>query len=373
VNPFKYGCIVDGGYFCARPKLAKQLSDYIASGQNLVVQGERRIGKSSLVTNTIAKIRGYRMLYVDFMDVRTVADVCNQIADALARFEAEDSFFKRTVAMLSHLRPTVTVDAMTGMPTISVDSRAAQDTSSVNTMLNAIADHVKGRKACVVFDEFQDILEVRDGKRIIAMMRSKIQFLSDTPFIFLGSARNAMLDIFMSPKSPFYKSATVFDVNPIPDEDFYRFISGRFKTGGRRLSRDVFAKMLAFARRTPGDVQEYCDAVWQVTSSGDEVTDGSLELALRRIFERESSSFSAFARRLTDIQFRVLRTLAVLGGEHPLSGEFLRMADVANSASVKRALNALSAADLIYNIGGEYKFVSPFFREWVRRIKARGN
>ena len=49
------------------------------------------------------------------------------------------------------------------------------------------------------------------------------------------------------------------------------------------------------------------------------------------------------------------------------------MKDVANSASVKRALNALSAADLIYNIGGEYKFVSPFFREWVRRIKARGN
>lgn len=367
MNPFKYGCIVEGGYFCARPRLAKQLSDYIVAGQNLVMQGERRMGKSSLVTNTVAKMRGYRMLYADFMDVRTVADVCNQIADALARFEAEDSLFKRTVSLLSHLRPTVTVDAMTGMPTISVDSRSAQNTASVNTVMNVVADHVKGRKACVVFDEFQDILELKDGERILAMMRSKIQFLSQTSFVFLGSARNAMLDIFMSPKSPFYKSATIFDVEAIPDGDFYRFISDRFRTGGRTISREVFQEILSFTRRTPGDVQEYCDAAWQVTSSGDEVTPSVLEASLKRIFEREGATFSSFARRLTDIQLRVLRSLAVLGGAHPLSGDFLRYSDVANTASVKRALNALCSADLVYCLDGEYKFVSPFFREWIKR------
>ena len=367
MNPFKYGCIVQGGYFCARPKLAGQLSDYITSGQNLVIQGERRMGKSSLVTNTIAKMRGYKMLYADFMDVRTLADVCNQIADALARFEADDSLFKRTVTMLSHLRPVMSVDAMTGMPTISVDSRSARDTASVNTMMNALSAHVKGRKVCVVFDEFQDILSLKDGDRVLAMMRSKIQFLPETPFVFLGSARNSMLDIFLSPKSPFYKSATTFDVDVIPDGDFYRFISGRFKTGDRTISREVFQDILSFARRTPGDVQEYCDAAWQVTSTGDEVTAEVLEAALQRIFEREGASFSSFARRLTDIQLRVLRSLSVLGGSHPLSGEFLRSADVTNSASVKRALNALCAADLVYLLDGEYRFVSPFFREWVRR------
>ena len=49
MNAFKYGCSVEGENFCARPDLSKSLSNYIESGQNLVIQGERRIGKTSLV------------------------------------------------------------------------------------------------------------------------------------------------------------------------------------------------------------------------------------------------------------------------------------------------------------------------------------
>ena len=47
--PFRYGCVVDGEYFCPRPELERQLRRYAESGQNLVIQGERRMGKTSLV------------------------------------------------------------------------------------------------------------------------------------------------------------------------------------------------------------------------------------------------------------------------------------------------------------------------------------
>lgn len=367
MNPFKYGCIVDGKNFCSRPRLARQMAEYVRSGQNLVIQGERRIGKSSLVTNTVRAMKGYRLLYADFMDVRTVADICNQIADALCTFESGDSLLRKTFGLLSHLRPVITVDSNTGMPTISVDARAAENPASVNTMMNAIAEHVKGRKVCVVFDEFQDVLGVRGGERVLAMMRSKIQFLSSTPFVFLGSARNRMLDIFMSPDSPFYKSATLFDVDEIPDDDFYRFISERFATGRRKLPRPLFDSILAFVSRTSGDVQEYCDAIWQVTVPGARIAECDLEAALQRIFARESAAFSTFCHPLTDIQFRVLKALARLGGTHPLSGEFLGEAAVSNTATVRRSLTALCAARLVYVVANEYKFASPFFREWIRR------
>ena len=367
MNPFKYGCIVDGENFCARPKLAREMVGYVRSGQNLVIQGERRIGKSSLVTNVVRGMRGYRLLYADFMDVRTVTDICNQIADALCMFESGDSVFRKTFGLLSHLRPVITVDSNTGMPTISVDARASESPSSINTMMNAISEHVKGRKVCVVFDEFQDVLSVKGGERVLAMMRSKIQFLSDTSFVFLGSARNRMLDIFMSPDSPFYKSATVFDVGTIPDDDFYGFISGRFAKGGRKLPRQMFDAILEFVNRTSGDVQEYCDAIWQSTSDGCVITETDAESALRRIFARESGAFSTFCHQLTDIQFRVLKALARVGGHHPLSGEFLEAARVTNTATVKRALTALCNARLVYVLEGEYRFASPFFREWIRR------
>jgi AAA+ ATPase superfamily predicted ATPase len=164
MNAFKYGCSVDGENFCARPDLSKSLSTYVESGQNLVIQGERRIGKTSLVKETVSSMRGWSMLYADFMGVKSVTDVCNRVADALARFDSSDSFMRRIFAALVHLRPVATVDAMTGLPTISVDARASAAPSSVNTVMNAVEAHVKGRKACVVFDEFQDILDVKDGE-----------------------------------------------------------------------------------------------------------------------------------------------------------------------------------------------------------------
>ena len=367
MSPFKYGCIVEGRDFCARPALARQLAEYVRSGQNLVIQGERRIGKSSLVTNVIRGMKGYRLLYADFMDVRTVTDVCNQIADALCTFESGDSVFRKTFGMLAHLRPVITVDANTGMPTITVDAKASESPASINTMMNAVAEHVKGRKVCVVFDEFQDVLSVKGGERVLAMMRAKIQFLSETPFVFLGSARTRMLDIFMSPDSPFYKSATVFDVGTIPDDDFYRFISGRFATGDRKLPRHLFDAILEFVNRTSGDVQEYCDAIWQTTSDGCTVGESDVEKALQRIFAREGETFSTFCHQLTDIQFRVLGSLARLGGRHPLSGEFLENARVTSTATVKRSLVSLCNLRLIYVFADEYRFASPFFREWIRR------
>ena len=42
MEPFKFGCIVGGDHYCARPQLEKELKRHIVGGQNLVIQGERR-------------------------------------------------------------------------------------------------------------------------------------------------------------------------------------------------------------------------------------------------------------------------------------------------------------------------------------------
>ena len=367
MNAFKYGCSVEGENFCARPDLSRSLANYVKSGQNLVIQGERRIGKTSLVKETVSSMRGWSILYADFMGVKSVPDVCNRLADALARFDSSDSFMRKIFAALAHLRPVATIDPMTGLPSVTVDARASSSPTSVNAVMNAVEAHVKGRRACVVFDEFQDILDVKDGEQMLALMRSRIQFMSHTAFVFLGSARNAMMDIFMSPKSPFYKSAAVFDVGTIPDDDFFEFAKARFATGRRRLSRELFDRILEFVGRTSGDVQEMCDAIWQMSEPGDRLDDGHFEKGLSFVFDRENSVYAMFVKPLTDIQLRVLRALAVLGGAHPLSGAFLDEARLTNTATVRRSLTALEKTGLVYLGPSGWRFSSPFFGEWVRR------
>lgn len=365
MNPFKYGCIVDGDDFCARKELSAQLLDYVRRGQNIVIQGERRIGKSSLVYNTLKGQKKYKPIMIDLMGVKSTVDICNRIADALTRFDSSDGFFRRTMSLLAHLRPIITVDAMTGMPTISVDHSAGSAPESLAVAMNAVASHVEDKNACVVLDEFQDVAELKDGDQILAIMRGKIQYMNKTSFIFLGSARNQMADIFMLPSSPFYKSALVFEVGEMPVDDFYRFLAARFLTGARKLPRVLFDKMWETVSHITGDIQELCDAIWQVSSAGMTLDDDMLQKALAVIFAREGAAYQMFIKQLTDIQFRVLKTLAVAGGNHPNSSAFLELSHVSVHASVTRALHSLSNAGLIYPIGGQYHFASPFFKTWL--------
>ena len=56
VNPFRHGCAVDGEYFCPRPELERQLMSFAESGQNVVVHGERRMGKTSLIKSSRSRV-----------------------------------------------------------------------------------------------------------------------------------------------------------------------------------------------------------------------------------------------------------------------------------------------------------------------------
>ena len=79
MNPFRYGCIVAGENYCPRRELQRQLKELIVSGQNVVVQGPRRMGKTSLVGETVRSIRGMRMVYVDLFCARTAAEFCRRV------------------------------------------------------------------------------------------------------------------------------------------------------------------------------------------------------------------------------------------------------------------------------------------------------
>lgn len=69
MNPFQYGCVVGGENFCPRPELERQLREFAAAGQNLVIQGARRMGKTSLVQRAIGGMRNMRLVYADLYGI----------------------------------------------------------------------------------------------------------------------------------------------------------------------------------------------------------------------------------------------------------------------------------------------------------------
>ena len=52
-NPFVYGKIVSGEYFCNRDKEVKELAAEIITCQNIIIFSPRRYGKTSLIRQII--------------------------------------------------------------------------------------------------------------------------------------------------------------------------------------------------------------------------------------------------------------------------------------------------------------------------------
>lgn len=366
-SPFRYGSVVEGDFFCPRKDLERQLVGYAKSGQNLVIYGERRMGKTSLVRKAIGGLAGSKLLYIDLYYIRSLADFCQRVLNGVADVKDKEPFLKRAMELVSRLRPTLGIDTKDGTPVISIDERLADQPESLRVAMGAIEKLARENGLCVIFDEFQDILKIQENPwGILAEMRSMIQFQSDTPYFYLGSVRNDMLKIFSDPDSPFFKSALPFEVGPIDKVEFVKFLQRRFRDGGRLAAPEFLSKVIDFADGVSGDVQELCDALWERTVAGSGVGEADLPAAFDCIFARESAGFEVTIDRLTPKQLRVLRALAANSEAKVFSSDFMEEARMTNSGAMKKTIDRFVADRIVFLRKGSYRFFNPFFKVWIQ-------
>ncbi len=365
MNPFKYGQVVSAEDFCPRPDLMKQVLEFIKSGQNIVLEGERRTGKTSLIYEAVRRNKKQSILYVDLLEIKDVDDLCKRMVKAIISFEKEAGFLEKIFRALTQLRPTISVEPLTGEPSISLESVEPLQPDSINSILDLIKNIHKRQAIVVMFDEFQDVLNLSSRKEVLAILRSKIQFQGKIPYVFAGSVRNQMHDIFTNPDSPFFKSAIPIEVGPLGCNHFKRFLRNKFSTGKRTINDDVLDIAFEIAGDLPGDVQQFCGALWDTTSEKERIDEKAIPSAMHLIFSREAKGYETALVQLTAHQLRCLLGLARIGGSAPFSGAFLKGVGISSSASVKKALERLVRLKVIYRHSGEFKFVNPFFKAWL--------
>jgi hypothetical protein len=365
MNPFKYGTIVSGRDFCGRKALLKQITGYIESSQNIVVLGERRVGKSSTVYEAFLKCKMDRLLYVDLLGIKSIDALCRRILRAIVILEQETGWFDKIVKTLSYLRPSISVDPITSMPTVSFDASVEMKANSIPEVFTLIESLHKKKRLVVVFDEFQDILNLEDSHEALSLLRSKIQFHTGIPYLFVGSIRHKMDEIFTNHDSPFFKSAIPLTVGPLPYDEFSQFLRKKFAMGHRKTDDEVLEKVFEIANEIPGDIQQLCEALWEVSSEKQIISLDKLKSALELIFAREQKSYENYISLLTDIQLRCLMAVAKEGGKGVFSASFMKSAGFSNPSSVRRAIIRLLKLNILFESGGEYRFINPFFRAWL--------
>jgi len=365
MNPFKYGSIVLERDFCGREDLLKQIAGHIKAAQNIVVLGERRIGKSSLVYEAVGRLKGTGLLYVDILGIKSVDALCKRILRAIVTIEKKASWLTRMLKTLSYLRPAITIDPVTSMPVISFDASVELTVNSIQEVLDLLESIGRKRRFVVVFDEFQDIQKIGDADESIALLRSKIQFHKLIPYIFIGSIRHRMDELFISPDSAFFKSAIPITVGPLPYEEFSRFLTRKFEKGRRKVCDETLKRVFEIANDITGDIQQLCEALWEVTSERETVAPANLQSAIELIFAREQKSYETYIGLLTDLQFKCLTALAREGGKNVYSMKLLKMIGSHSSASVNRAITRMIDINILFKSGKEVRFVNPFFKAWL--------
>ena len=365
MNPFKYGTIVLGNDFCGRKELLKQITAHMETSQNIVLIGERRIGKSSLVFEAVRKLSGTDILYMDLLGIKSVDALCKRMLRAIVTLEKKASWTAKILQTLSYLKPTVSVDPITSLPVVSFDASVELKADSIQEVLDLIESMAQKKRFVVVFDEFQDILKINDADEAIALLRSKIQFHSNIPYVFVGSIRQKMDEIFISPNSAFFKSAIPITVDSLPYEEFSKFLIKKFKSGKRKVLPETLKQVFSIANNVTGDIQQLCEVLWEVSSVNDVVSPGKLKAALELTFAREQKSYEAFVGLLTDFQFKCLSALARQSGKKVYSMDFVKAVGLHSTASVSRAITRMIDINILFKRGKEIRFVNPFFRAWL--------
>lgn len=365
MNPFIYGKIVEEQNFCHRSPLLSELGSCIESGQNLVIYGRRRVGKSSLVLNAGKQFSERQMFRVDLFFTKDAAMFLEYCSNALFSFTNQrKGLLEKGMGALQRIRPRIEFDPNTGTPSFSFSVSKNEKGLLLNTVddfFEFLGNEFQKDELIVCFDEFQTVLNYPEADVLLAKVRGKIQYHT-FPYIFTGSDRSGLKSIFSLPQSPFYKSVRPIEVPGIPRDDFQPFLDEKFKSGLREVLPAVWDEI--FKLEVPGDIQQLCAALWECSSLDSEIDAAVLQQACDRIFSQEIEGFRSLLGGLTALQLRVLKFVAKNGAQNLYSIES-QQAIGSSGSSIRRSMTALGGKWILVNDGDGIYFNNPFLQQFL--------
>jgi uncharacterized protein len=369
-NPFVFGQVIRPGFaYCPRPDLEHTLLSHCGAGRRVVLLGDRRMGKSSLVINALAG-SGQSLLEIDLRGVGSIHGFCSRISAAINEHGVPTGFMRGLKGSFQEVKIGPSWLSAKFVP-------AHLDVAS--ELLGRLHGASEGGSLIVFFDEFQDLAEnlpPTESKELLGLLRATIQRHHRTAYVFAGSARPSMSDLFTEHDSPFYQTAVPLSVGPIPRTNMQEFLVRQFRLGDRKLARGTAETMIAVAGASPHDVQLFAFYVWSRSERGlidSEALRTALGDMLAQVGPRaEDVWFSA-----TPAQRRLLSVLASMpGGQGQISShEFLQRASFARNSSALAAARPFLAGRnaLLEKTGSTVRYRERWVRLWVlRQLTAEG-
>ena len=368
-NPFKFGKEVSGDDFCNREEEIAELTQDIRNSANVLLYSPRRYGKTSLIKRVLEIVskEGFLTVYIDLYPAITKEKFIEIYARAISKVvqgnvEKVISWIKR---MVPKLVPKVVIRGEGSEMEFEFD-KSQPYSPILADLFKAVHNRAKStdKPAVVVFDEFQEINNYPDDE-IEREMRSVFQTHSNVSYIYMGSKRHIMQDMFESTNRPFYRSTKHIPLNKISKNAFSEFIARKFRLGNYAIKSDCISKVLEISECHPFYTQQLCYFLWEQEVEKKTVSEESIRSALRRLLEIENQSFINLWESLSPKQRELVVAITIDNPPSIFSKQFLQKHSLGSTSSIQKAIKKLLQREVLLKENGRYIFEDVFFKRWV--------
>jgi len=368
-NPFITSGYVSADYFCDRRQESERLVREVMNGNNLALVSTRRMGKTGLIRHCFQfpEIqKNYYTFFIDIYDSRSLRDLAFALSKEILEVlkpvgkKALQSFWE----CMKSLQASISFD-VNGVPSLNLGLGDIQ--APANTLDEIFRYLGQADKPCLVaIDEFQQITKYVEGN-VEATLRTYVQHCNNARFIFAGSQRHIMGNMFLTASRPFYQSVSMIHLDSIPLEEYVTFTCLHFERGGKAIEKEAVAVIYEQFEGITWYIQKVLNILYDMTPERGVCRVGMVEDAIRQIVDSFRYTYSEILFRLPEKQKELLIAITKEGKAKAItSGTFIKKYKLASASSVQAALKGLLDKDFVTQEMGVCQIYDRFLGIWLK-------
>lgn len=366
-NPFITSGYVSPEYFCDRENETQQLVQNIQGHSHTVLISPRRMGKTGLIEHCFNQEvikNDYHTFFLDIYSTMNLNDFVFLLGNRICRsLKTKDKqLMEMFVKVVKSIQFTIGFDEA-GMMNGSFGLGDIKDSQK---SLEEIFQYLEeAKRPCVVaIDEFQQI-EKYPEKNVEALLRTYIQHCNNATFIFAGSQRHIIQNMFASASKPFYNSSSMMSLGAIAKEKYVDFAVSMFARFGKICDPGIIENLYDTLEGHTWYMQAVLYLAFYMTDKKCSPTIIN-EALIKRVTDNEDV-FESMYYGLSERQRAVLKAIAAEGkAKQTQSVAFIKKYGLTSASSVQSAIRQLMDKDLVTTEKGSYRVDDRFFGFWLK-------
>jgi uncharacterized protein len=255
-NYIPVGKPVAGKDLIGREQEISLILNLLNQGQSVVLIAPRRFGKTSILIEVLKrlKVEDHYTGNIDIFSTATITSLSEAITREVLSNKKLDAAFIKLRENVKYLFKNIELkqEVENYEFILSFADKQIDELKLLGDSIDFIDKFAeKNDKSIVVgFDEFGD-LQKFNGNNLVKMFRSKIQLQKRSVYIFSGSYESVMNNLFVTPKSPFYRFARIIHIGFIEAEIFKKYIRNKLQEYDLAINEDGLDTILDFTKGHP--------------------------------------------------------------------------------------------------------------------------